>query len=254
MTCPCRLFVIPISHYCERARWALDHAGVAYKEVRWAVGLHVPLARRIAAGTGLPILDTGERIIQGSDRILDWTGMPGADPALERRFEDTVAPLIRQYVYSATLHDPNSNIRDVLFDGVSAMHDHVGRFMWPVTRRLMIRKMDTRPILVPDLERRLEAELDWFDGRVEGRRFLVGDRFGRADLTAASLLAPLARPAACPLYQELALPPRLQETFERWSVRPGLHWVGRLYDDHRRSEKDNQHDGPYPKHAASTSR
>ena len=72
-----RLIVLPPSHYCERARWALDHAGVAYTEDRWGVGLHVPLAKRLMAGTGLPILDTGAEIIQGSDRILDWTGLPG---------------------------------------------------------------------------------------------------------------------------------------------------------------------------------
>ena len=26
------LITIPISHYCEKARWALDRAGVAYRE------------------------------------------------------------------------------------------------------------------------------------------------------------------------------------------------------------------------------
>ncbi|MCW3023116.1 MAG: Glutathione S-transferase family protein, partial [Conexibacter sp.] len=28
------LVTIPISHYCEKARWALDRAGVAYEERR----------------------------------------------------------------------------------------------------------------------------------------------------------------------------------------------------------------------------
>ena len=32
-------------------------------------------------------------------------------------------------------------------------------------------------------------------GHLEGRRYVVGDRFTRADLTAAALLAPLYRPA-----------------------------------------------------------
>ena len=29
-----RLLTIPISHYCEKARWALERAGLAYREER----------------------------------------------------------------------------------------------------------------------------------------------------------------------------------------------------------------------------
>jgi len=39
-----RLITLPISHYCEKARWTLERAGIAYGEER-----HVPLIHRIAA-------------------------------------------------------------------------------------------------------------------------------------------------------------------------------------------------------------
>src|SRR5215475_11254459 len=39
-----RLITIPISHYCEKARWALDRAGIAFREER-----HVQLVHRVAA-------------------------------------------------------------------------------------------------------------------------------------------------------------------------------------------------------------
>ena len=229
-----RLIVLPPSHYCERARWALDRAGIAYTEERWAVGLHVPLAKRLKVGTGLPILDTGAEIIQGSDRILDWTGLPGADAAVERRLEARVAPLVRQYLYGATLDDPRSGVQAVLFDGVPAWQAALGRLAWPVTRRLMIQGMNARAALVPALERDLAAELDWFEGVLDGRRHLAGDRFGRADIPAASLLAPLARPAACPIYRRVALPPSVEEALARWNARPSLRWVERTYAEHRR--------------------
>ena len=228
-----RLIVLPPSHYCERARWALDHAGVAYAEERWAVGLHAPLAKRLKAGTGLPILDTGAEIIQGSDRILDWTGLPGADAAVEQRLEERIAPLVRQYIYSATLDDPRSGVQAVLFDGVPAWQAALGRLAWPVTRWLMIRSMNARAALTPALERDLAAELDWFDGVLGGRRYLAGDRFGRADITATSLLAPLARPKACPIYRRVALPPAVEGALTRWSARPSLRWVERTYAEHR---------------------
>src|SRR3712207_676399 len=106
-----RLIVLPPSHYCERARWGLDHMGVAYREERWAVGCHVPLAKRLAPATTLPILDTGREVIQGSGRILDWTGMPGGDAEVEDRFERGIGVLVRQYIYAATLGDADSGVR-----------------------------------------------------------------------------------------------------------------------------------------------
>ena len=228
-----RLFVLPPSHYCERARWALDHMGLKYTEERWAVGLHVPRARRIAKGTTLPILTTDQKVIQGSGSILSWTGMTGGAPALEQRFEERIGVIVRQFIYAGTLGVAGSGVRDVLFDGVPAGQARLGRLIWPVTRRLMVAGMNARSALLPELEQKLSAELDWFDDQLAGRRHLVGDQFGRADLTAASLLAPLARPAACLLYRKVRLPERLEQSLALWGARPSLRWVERIYAEHR---------------------
>jgi glutathione S-transferase len=229
-----RLIVLPPSHFCERARWALDRAGIAYTEERWAAGIHVPLARRLAPGTSLPILDTGKEIIQGSDRILDWTALPGGDPSSEQRFEKRIGPLVSRYLYAAMLNDPRAQVRTLLLDGVPFWQAALGRLAWPATRRAMIAGMDARPARVPALAHELEVELTWFDDHLAGRAHLVGDHFGRADITAASLLAPLARPPACPLYRQAVMPPSVEDTLKSWSVRPGLRWVERTYAEHRR--------------------
>ena len=140
---------------------------------------------------------------------------------------------MRRYIYAAALGDPRSGVRDVLLHGVPARQARLGRLAWPVTRRLMVAGMDARAALVPDLERDLAAELDWFGGHLRGRYYLIGDRLGRADITAASLLAPLARPAACPLYRRVALPPRVEAALARWGDEPALRWVDRTYAEHR---------------------
>jgi glutathione S-transferase len=172
---------------------------ILYVEERWAVGPHVPQARRIAPGTTLPILQAGSEIIQGSGDILTWTKMAGADPVVEARFETIIGVLVRQYIYAATLNDPRYRVLDILLDGVSPTQARIGRLAWPITRRLMIVGMKARPELLPQLEEKLSAELAWFDKLIAGKRYIVGDELGRADITAASLLAPLARPAALPL-------------------------------------------------------
>ena len=42
MSAPYRLITIPPSHYCEKARWALDYAGISYREEG-----HPPLLHRL---------------------------------------------------------------------------------------------------------------------------------------------------------------------------------------------------------------
>ena len=68
--------------------------------------------------------------------------------------------------------------------------------------------------------------------------YLVGRTFGRADLTAASLWAPLAPPPAYPvalLYRRVVLPPAEQAVISDWRDRPSFAWVRDIYAHHRRS-------------------
>jgi glutathione S-transferase len=79
-------------------------------------------------------------------------------------------------------------------------------------------------------------ELDWIDGLLaNGHRFLTGDRLTRADITAASLLAPLVLPAEHPVYTRIQLPVALAATVATWQERPTLKWVKQVYSDHRKS-------------------
>lgn len=229
-----RLIVFPPSHFCERARWALDATGVDYTEERWAVGLHIPLTRRLAPATTLPLLDTGAQVIQGSDRILAWTRLPGADAAVETRFELRIAPLVRQYLYTSLLADRGSGVLAALLHGVQPWQRVACRTLWPITRRMMVATMDARPDLEPVLRLRVEDELRWFEARLGSARYLAGAAFGRADITAASLLAPLAMPPHGPSYHHLRLRSDVAATLQAWRDRPALRWVTRIYAEHRR--------------------
>src|SRR5438270_7830337 len=55
-----RLITIPISHYCEKVRWALERAGMAYREERHVQGVHRLAARRAGGGITVPVLVTPE--------------------------------------------------------------------------------------------------------------------------------------------------------------------------------------------------
>ena len=233
------LLTLAPSHYCERARWALDLRAIGYDEERLAPGAHVLRVKRLgASATSLPLLLLGDgSLCQGSDRILDWTGLAGGDPEIERRLEQATAPLIRQCLYAGLLADRQSGIRDVLLRGTSKRQATIGRLAWPLLRRIMASGMNARPHLLSDLLAQVDRELDWFDQVLAERGdYLVGREFGRADLTAASLFAPIALPQVEPvksLSAEIRWPRSLAPSVARWSDRPTLKWVRHMYEAHR---------------------
>ena len=125
----------------------------------------------------------------------------------------------------------------MLLRGTSTRQRTIGRLTWPLLRQIMAAGMNARPHLLPDLIAQVDRELDWFD-RVLAERgdHLIGREFGRADLTAASLLAPIALPQVEPvksISEGIRWPRSLSTFLARWSDRPTLKWVRHVYEAHR---------------------
>ena len=111
----CTLITIPISHFCEKARWALDRAGVDYEERAHMQVLHVVAVRRARSpGRTVPVLVCGDTVLSESADILAFadTRAPEArrlypdDPqargeirALEQGFDARLGPEARRWMY-----------------------------------------------------------------------------------------------------------------------------------------------------------
>jgi glutathione S-transferase len=238
---PPRLFTFGISHFCEKARWALDWHGLPYIEENWAVGAHGILAKLYgASATTLPILLDGKTVVQGSGDIIDWADRNGrmrerglaADDAreIERRADALIGVHVRRLAYAAMLPTRAHVVKAELSRGLSATQRVVCSLMWPVSRLMMMRAMDITPEAASESRAILETELDWLDSQIaDGRPHLAGDRFSRADITVASLLAPLARPKEMPVFHTMPVPASLMADHERWRERPVMHFVAAQY-------------------------
>ena len=98
-----RLVTIPISHFCEKARWALARAGVPYREERHVQGIHMLAARRAGGGSTVPVLVTDDGVLGESADILAWADertpaherLYPEDPRPARRGRGALAPLRR---------------------------------------------------------------------------------------------------------------------------------------------------------------
>ncbi len=241
-----KLHLFAISHYCEKARWALDHLGIEYTPSPLAPGLHQFKAKALGAkGSSLPILELGPKhCIQGSSAIIDWAegntlhsgrslaldSAPADVNAIERRLDRVLGVHVRRHYYSEAIVDHPETVLPLFVKELSFGKSAMTKAVWPILRRLMIQHIDLGPEQRLDSRSILEAELNWLDGFVrDGETFLFGERISRVDISAASLLAPLVQPAKHPVYADLQVPPGIQEDYAGFAEHPILRWCKDLY-------------------------
>lgn len=239
------LLQIPISHFCEKARWALDYKAVAYRRVNLLPGPHARAVRKLAPESSVPVLVDGERVIQGSGAIIDYLEIQVPGPALtpaastlatearewELYFDQEIGVHLRRFAYHHLLGD-SAMFRDLL-----AQHAPRGfavyRLALPWVRKAMRRAMRIDADGAERSRRRLETALIRLDEEVSRRPFLVGGAFSRADLAAAALLAPLCRVEGFGIRWPDRFPPGLEALREAHLDRPWFGWVNGLYSRYR---------------------
>lgn len=210
-TCPrvLRLVTIPISHFCEKARWGLERARIGYREERHVQGVHRLAARRAGGGTTVPVLVTPEGSIGESQQILEWVdrrtpperrlfpedqGSRTDVDSLCLRFDAVLGPRARRLMYVHMLHDRSLALR-FNNDGVPAWEDRTVRYGWPAMQMLIRRVLQIRPGIEREDEVAVWGELDFVAGMLaDGRPYLCGERFSAADLTFAALSAAVVVP------------------------------------------------------------
>jgi glutathione S-transferase len=246
-----RLITIPISHYCEKARWALERAGIPYREERHVQGVHQLVARRAGGGITVPVLVTPDGAIGESAEILAWVDQrtpperrllpaePVAREEVERlcgRLDQGLGPGGRRLMYVQML--PRRKLA-LQFNnqGVPRWEDRAIRYGWPIARRYVNHALGIRPGIELQDEADVWSELDFVAGlRADGRPYLCGDRFTAADLTFAALSAPLIVPPnyGIRLPQPDVLPPAMAALIERVREHPAGRYALTLFAEHRR--------------------
>ncbi len=242
-----RLVTIPISHYCEKARWALDRAGIPYREERHVQGIHRVAARRAGGGQTVPVLVTPEGAIGESEEILRWVDeripeerrLFPSDPgeraeveALSRRFDERLGPSGRRFMYVKMLSQPKLMIR-FNDQGVPPWEDRALRMGWPLAVRFLGRALGIRPGVEVEDEAAVWRELDFAaELLADGRLHLAGERFSAADLTFAALSASVVVPPVygVPLPQPEVLPPEMAAFVESIREHPAGRYALSLFE------------------------
>ena len=84
-----KLLEFPHSHYCEKARWALDYKGIPFERVALLPGFHMRTVRRYAPKTSVPVMLSDSDVVQGSSEIIDYLDEHFPEPQLTPQAPET---------------------------------------------------------------------------------------------------------------------------------------------------------------------
>jgi len=241
------LYQFQFSHYCEKARWALDHKGVPYVCRNLVPGPHKKVTRALAPRSCVPILVIDGTILQDStaiitalderfpDRRLTPRAAPEAQDALawEEYLDEEVGVTLRQWFYFHTLPDRERALR-FLLDGAPWYGRPLYAVIFPKVRAAMVDLMQINAASACQSEERLRAGLARLDATLRDRRFLVGNNFSRADLTACALLSPFVAPGRPEADIASAFPAPVRAMHDEMRDRRFFRWVTITYQACRR--------------------
>jgi glutathione S-transferase len=246
------LWHIEISHYNEKARWALDYKGVSHVRRAPLPGIMHPVVALAKTGKPtLPVLDIEGETIGDSTRIIGelerrYPDPPlyPADPAqraraleLEDWFDEEVAPEIRRWLFFEIGQEPEYSARAMRMFGTPAPAPVAAMMVRGTARRYG----GTAAVL----ERAREGARAGYErvaSELQPSGYLVGDAFSVADLTAASILMHLPRP---PEFQYVI--PEFPEGVEEFATtlpEESVEYVRRMWREHRTPSAAIDADGP----------
>lgn len=246
-----RLVTIWNSHYCEKARWALERLGVDYVEDAHAPLFHVVAVKRAGGSHSTPVLVIDGQVLPDSTDILRWLDahadrpgtLFGASPEearevldLEDRFDEDLGPHTRRFAYFLVL--PRKQLALRMLRGHVPRHElALASALFPAARAIMARGMRVDRPGFERSRRKIDEVFAAVSKRLgDGRRFLVGDGFTAADLTFAALAAPVVLPpeytSVLPSLDEL--PDEGRRAMEGWRETPAGQFALRMFREERR--------------------
>ena len=236
------LYQFPVSHYCEKVRWALDYKGIPFDTKNLLPGMHVKTIKKLAAKSSVPVIKHDGIFIQGSSQILDYLDEKFQQNSLchdlreaeimewEKEADQIIGPEIRRFCYHHVLDDKNITVA-ALATGGPWYGKMLLKKIYPQLMQKMRQLMQINDGTAEQALETIHSYLDKLAKHMKNRTYIVGDKFSRVDLTVASLLGPLLRPVEFDQPKGVSYPLKLQTIRDEMTAK--LPWVSDMYNKHR---------------------
>jgi glutathione S-transferase len=240
------LWHLKVSHYNEKARWALDHKRVPHVRRAAEPGRHRAIAQRLTGTGTFPVLvldgepiGDSTRIIEALERRYPERPLYPADREARRRaleiedfFDEELGPHMRLLVISRLLSSA-SLILGAFFPDLGSGRRIAARAMFPLHRRRTMAAFGIDDASVDLAWAKVRDAGECFREELQPNGYLVGDGFTVADLTLAALVAPAVAPAQFPYPQPQRGHPLLNPLRDALSEHGILDWARHIYARHR---------------------
>ncbi|MEL6929835.1 MAG: glutathione S-transferase family protein [Cyanobacteria bacterium J06600_6] len=244
-----KLIAIAISHYCEKARWAMDYLEIDYLEEDHAPPFHRQYTSQ-HGGTSVPVLITENKAFTDSRDILHYLDRISQDKklypedselrnqveAFEKLFDEKLGVAARTVGYYYAIQQPLKiaiawGLKAPIIEKIKAI------LIFPKIpqklKQLYKINSDTKNAAMQDIKEVfavVDREL------AAGQKYLVGDRITAGDLTFAALAAPILRPPNHPFYDSRLskLSPERATSIAELRATPAGQLALRLYRENRK--------------------
>lgn len=241
------LLQFPYSTFNEKARWALDFKGVAYRPRNLLPGPHIARLKRLTGNTTTPVLRIDDVYIDDSARIIDELErrfpVPRLYPAdaearaealrIQAWVDEDIGPRTRRSILHRIIADARYTA-ELFGEGRSPIVRRLYAATFPLARGLIRRGNGIAgPDSIADGDAAMADALEFAARRSAATGFCVGNEFTVADLALASILAGGANPPNSTMERPAPRPAALEQWTARWATHPGMAWVLRMYAEFR---------------------
>jgi glutathione S-transferase len=242
-----RLNTFTLSHFSEKARWALDFNRLGYTERKLLPGAHIWTMRNLQAQSTVPLLEHDGELVQGSGAILDYLErrlgarrlcVPASQAARCAELEalaDRAFGLGIQRIFYGPLLQHRRTVVGLWKQGGPWWSGAFYGLAFPLMAQGVKRLYKIRPDKVAEAKDLFRRTMDSTDLILRDNPYLLGDHITRADVTVASLLAPLCTPPEHVTRWPAGLPAEIASFQAEFRGHPTWDFVLRLYHQQRQS-------------------
>lgn len=246
------LYQFPLSHFCEKARWLLDHKELDYVAHNLVPGVHRAFTQLKTGQNYLPILKDRDSWLADSTKIALYLDdqypehrLLRSEPELREQaieINDLASELgahVRRWGLSHTLASEQS--LDILI-GENGYLRRFEKYSKPLLKSLLSKGYELKTEKVEHAKQRIDELVSVLNQKLiaNGGRYLVGTYLGLADIAVCAMLAPILEIEGTPWEKERGeeISVEFQQYRDQLLALPLGQYIQRIYRTERNARVD----------------